>query len=159
MNITSATGSDLEWLVDWWVALARDQRRHGSHLCAATNRTRIRETMAHQIAGGSVYVARTPDPAGFVMFHLEEGSFAQDVVRGVVSNIYVAPDARSRGVGSALLAAAEEALADAGAEIVTLDALAANDAARRFYARHGYTRHRIELEKRVESDKTKRKKS
>lgn len=84
---------------------------------------------------------------GFVMFGLETGGYEQDVTRGVVHNLYVRPPHRDRGVGSALLDAAESALAERGADVVSLEAMLANQAAVRFYRRNGYRCHRVELEK------------
>lgn len=86
---------------------------------------------------------------GFVSATVESGTYEQDVTRGVVDNLYVEPDARDRGVGGDLLAAAEAALDDAGVDTVALEVMADNAAARRFYERHGYAPHRVELEKQV----------
>jgi ribosomal protein S18 acetylase RimI-like enzyme len=86
---------------------------------------------------------------GFVMFGLETGGYEQDVTRGVVHNLYVRPAHRDRGVGSRLLAAAERELAARDADVVSLEAMMANQAAVRFYERNGYRRHRVELEKRL----------
>lgn len=87
---------------------------------------------------------------GFVMFGLETGGYEQDVTRGVVHNLYVRPAHRGRGVGSRLLAAAERELAARDADVVSLEAMMANQAAVRFYERNGYRRHRVELEKRLD---------
>jgi ribosomal protein S18 acetylase RimI-like enzyme len=87
---------------------------------------------------------------GFVMFGLETGGYEQDVTRGVVHNLYVRPAYRDRGVGSRLLAAAERELAARDADVVSLEAMMANQAAVRFYERNGYRRHRVELEKRLD---------
>jgi len=85
--------------------------------------------------------------AGFVMFGLESGAYEQDVVRGVIHNLYVRPASRDAGIGSRLLSAAEAALEDEGADVVSLEAMTANEAAVAFYERHGYRPHRVELEK------------
>jgi ribosomal protein S18 acetylase RimI-like enzyme len=89
---------------------------------------------------------------GFVMFGLEGGDYEQTVTRGVVHNLFVVPERRSEGVGSALLRRAEEDLSAFGADVVSLEAMAANADARRFYERHGYRTHRVELEKSARSD-------
>ncbi len=47
---------------------------------------------------------------------------------------------------------AEELLRQAGADILALEAMADNESARRFYRRHGYRPHRVELEKSMRSD-------
>ena len=136
-----------------WVELAAGQRDHGSHLLAPANRQRVRETMLRHAAADTAFVARDgTDVVGFVTFGTESEGYAQDVDRGVVHNIYVRPTDRGAGVGSALLAAAEAALADRGVGVVALRAMADNEAARRFYRRHDYEPHRVELERPVESD-------
>lgn len=87
---------------------------------------------------------------GFVSFGLEVDGFERDVERGTVHNLYVRPEVRSRGVGRALLQGAEGELRAAGADCVTLEALAANEAAVSFYREAGYREHRVELEKSLE---------
>lgn len=134
-------------LADLWVKLAADQRDHGSHLRAAENRSAVREQLLRQLATGNVRVVRADgDIVGFVSFDLESGAFEQDVTRGIVENLYVVPEHRGEGHGTALLHAAEDALAKRGVDHVTLEVLADNERARRFYRRHGYGPHRIELE-------------
>ena len=158
MHVEPATLSEVELLADWWVELAAEQRAFDSHLFADENRELIREAIGRGILAGTVLVARPDideeqeaaadiDPLGFVMFSLESGRYRQDVTRGIVDNLYVRPAKRNRGVGSELLEAAERALYEAGAETVSLDSMAENEGARRFYRRHGYTPHRIEFEK------------
>jgi ribosomal protein S18 acetylase RimI-like enzyme len=180
-----------ESLATWWVALADEQRAHGSHLLGEPNRQLIQEAVARHIVTDGLLVARL-DPSseaggrdeaednahadvdaagfeadtgtdaddsgsddsddggraivGFVMFGPETGSYDQSVDRGIVENVFVRADYRGRGVGSALLDAAERALIDSGVDRIALEAMANNDAARRLYARRGYRPHRVELE-------------
>lgn len=58
---------------------------------------------------------------------------------GEIEAIYLDPDARGRGLGSALLAVAMTRLGDAGFASAVLWVLTANGPARRFYERHGFT--------------------
>lgn len=140
-------------VADLWVALAREQRPFGSHLRAERNRPVIREALVRHIIADGLLVARTEgDLVGFVMYGPESERYEQDVSRGIVRNLVVSPGHRNEGIGAALLAAAETALAEAGFEVVALSALAGNEAARRFYTRQGYREHRVELEKPLESD-------
>ncbi|WP_224270760.1 GNAT family N-acetyltransferase [Haloprofundus salinisoli] len=139
-------------IAELWVALAAGQREFGSHLCADANREKIYDAITRHIVIGGLLVARDPEIVGFVMFEPEADGYEQDVSRGTIQNVYVEPAYRNEGVGSALLDAAESALADAGACVVRLDAMADNEAARRLYERRGYRLHRVELEKRVEND-------
>ncbi len=153
VRVTPATNADIDVVTDQWVALAHDQRRHGSTLLAAENRGSVREWVARSVVTGELLVARDGDEvAGFVGFSLDRGEYDRDHVRGTVSNLFVRPERRGEGVGSELLTAAEDALVDAGAEAVALEALADNGRARSFYADHGYEPHRIELRKPLGDD-------
>ncbi len=154
MDIEAPTLADADSLADLWVELAYDQRDHGSHLPPEPNREAVLDGLSRHIVAGDVLAARRADGTfvGFVQFGPDGGSYEQDVERGVVENLYVRPDHRGDGLGSELLARAEQALLDAGVERVALEVLADNEAARRFYARHGYEPHRVELEKSPESD-------
>jgi ribosomal protein S18 acetylase RimI-like enzyme len=153
LRITVPDMAAVDAIADLWVELADDQQQFGSHLHSEANRGAIQETLAGHVVTETVLVARDPDLLGFVTFKLETGRYRQDVTRGIVVNLFVRPQRRNEGVGSALLAAAERELAAAGADVVALDVLATNADAVRFYDRHGYRPHRIELEKRVESDR------
>lgn len=154
MPVELATLDDLDRVVELWVALAAEQRQHGSHLTAEPNRDLIREALAQHIVDHTCLVAREgpvqvrdpPPVVGFVSFDREEDGLDRDVARGVVQNLYVVPEARNRGLGSELLEAAEEALAAAGAERIVLEAMAANAAGRRFYEERGYEAHRVTYE-------------
>lgn len=158
MRVELATLADLDRVVELWVALAAEQREHGSHLTVEPNRELMRETLARHVVDHTCLVARdgTADTdkaqpiVGFVSFDPERDGLDRDAVRGVVQNLYVVPEARGRGLGSQLLDAAEDALAAAGVDRIVLDAMAANDAARGFYEARGYEPHRVTYERRVE---------
>jgi len=89
---------------------------------------------------------------GFVMFSVDTQAFETTVPRGTIQNLYVQPAFRNDGIGSELLDAATVALAERGIDVVKLEVMATNDAARRFYRRHGFEPHRVQLAKRVEND-------
>ncbi|GAA0539852.1 GNAT family N-acetyltransferase [Halorubrum ejinorense] len=154
-RIEPATADDVDAVTDMWVALAAGQREYGATLRAEANRAAVREWAAQSAVTGELLVARAPngeserEPGliGFVGFSVERGGYERDGVRGTVSNLYVSPEWRGEGIGAALLDAAERALAGEGADRVALEALAANDRAREFYADRGYDRHRVELTK------------
>jgi ribosomal protein S18 acetylase RimI-like enzyme len=155
--VEPADTDDVDALVELWVELATDQRRYGSHLLAAPNRGRIRESMLQHVVADTALLARRGAAsggriAGFVTFGRESEGFRQDRTRGIVHNIYVRPGDRGEGIGARLLSAAEAALAEAGVESVALQTMAGNDRARAFYRRQGFEPHRVELEKRLESD-------
>lgn len=154
VEVTTADPGEVDSLAAQWVELARGQRDHGSHLRPEENRVRVRERFARHSASDELLVARpTAGEAGvvgFVTFRVRSDRYETDRERGLVKNLYVVPDWRDRGVGSDLLAAAERRLRERGADVVSLEAMASNAAARRFYRRHGYEPHRVEFEKPVE---------
>lgn len=153
MEITPATTELTETVTDLWVDLARGQRRYGSHLLGSENCAAIRETVVQRIVTDDLLVARREgEVVGFVMYTVERGRYEQDVTPGLIENIYVIPAARRNGIGTRLLQRAEERLTEAGATVIRLEAMADNDAARQFYATHGYRPHRIELERPTEND-------
>lgn len=152
MPVELATLEDLDRIVELWVALAEEQRRHGSQLTAEPNRDLMREALAQHVVGHTCLVAREGDGApppivGFVSFDVERDGLDRDVERGVIQNLYVVPEARNQGLGSDLLDAAEDALMAAGADRIVLEAMAANEAAREFYEARGYEPHRVTYER------------
>lgn len=84
-------------------------------------------------------VAEDPSgtPLGFVWLKTDRDYFTGDPV-GHVIDIAVVPSAEGRGVGRALLEAAERWAVDAGYRYLTLHVFAGNDRARRLYERVGY---------------------
>ena len=182
MEVDSPTPGETAQVVELWLALAADQRRHGAHIRADANRGPAAESLGRAATEGRLLVARETDKesprdtdragpgdgdgtdtgtgtevatgaiVGFVSFRIETGVYERDVTRGLVENIYVVPESRGEGVGTALLAAAERRLADRGATRVTLEALAANDRARSFYRTRGYEPHRVAFEKPLDID-------
>jgi len=162
MRIEPATTDDVDALVEQRVALAETQREHGSHIGASSNRETVRPLLAHHVVAGSVLVARAeaggdvegsePGILGFTNFGVEEGALDADATRGIVYNLYVVPEARGEGIGSALLEAAEEALVEMGADVLAIEALWGNEDARRLYEERGYEPHRVQFEREVEGD-------
>lgn len=177
VDVEPAAMDDVDAVADLWVDLAAGQREYRSHLLAEPNRAAVADALARSVVRGDLLVARGPIDAadggpagrrygttrrdtgrgrdrggvgpivGFVMFGVESGTYEQDATIGAVHNLYVRPAARDAGVGSALLAAAERALDEAGADTVSLEAMVDNEAALRFYRARGYHAHRVELEK------------
>lgn len=178
MRVTPAVPGDLGVLVEMWVDLAADQREYGSHIRPEDNRKTIRNALAHSIVVDEVLVARressaeddqtsdddddrssddddpetTDELLGFVQFSLQSNEYDQDCSRGLISNVYVRPEHRNSSIGTRLLSAAETNLENSGADVVSLEAMADNANARRFYRRHGYEAHRIVLEKSLAAD-------
>jgi GNAT superfamily N-acetyltransferase len=72
-------------------------------------------------------------------------------VQAYIGELAVAEHAEGRGVGSALISAAEEWARDKGYKLVVLDTGAANVRARAFYARLGYVEESVKLAKVLDS--------
>jgi ribosomal protein S18 acetylase RimI-like enzyme len=152
-EIRTPTVEDAPPIASCWVKLARGQRSHGSHVQAEPNREAILQAITRHIVADELRVATVEDEiVGFVMIGFETGEYELDCRRGTIQNLFVEPDHRNRGLGSGLLEAAEQMLAERGADVVSLEVLAPNERARRFYRRHGYDPHRIELTKQLEND-------
>jgi ribosomal protein S18 acetylase RimI-like enzyme len=81
-------------------------------------------------------------PVGYVMAHVHEG--ADDTWPtgdriGEIESLALVPGERGSGLGSLLMDAAEQRLAEVGAQDVLLHVMVGNDDARRFYERRGMT--------------------
>ena len=91
--------------------------------------------VAHLDAGGEVHVW---DQDGRVVGFATTGPGREDATAGELYAIHVDPPAQGAGVGSALLAAAEQSLRGAGHREAILWTFEANGLARAFYERHGW---------------------
>jgi ribosomal protein S18 acetylase RimI-like enzyme len=149
-TIEAAETNDADAVVEMWIALAEGQRQYDSHIPAEPNRTQIREAVLRHITGNQLLLARDQQLCGFVMFTVEQGTFEQDVTRGIVENLYVSPDVRGQGIGTELLSRAERRLDTRGADAIALNVMATNEPARQFYRERGYSPQRLELEKPLE---------
>ncbi len=82
------------------------------------------QAMHNRIASGKVFVKKTgTDVVGFIAFE-----------NGYLDCLYLTPEARNKGVGTALLGRAKTASPDG----LALWTLTKNTGARRFYAREGF---------------------
>ncbi|MFP8888778.1 GNAT family N-acetyltransferase [Natrialbaceae archaeon A-CW2] len=150
IDIERATTEDLEAVADAWVRLARDQASYGSHVLAEPNRQTMLATLgAYQVDGGLLVARETETIVGFASVTVEHGSLTLDCTRGLLSNLYVEPEYRGRGIGTALLEAAENELRERGVDVCTLEAMARNESACRFYREAGYDSFRIGFERRL----------
>lgn len=118
-------------------------RRPGSEMAE----THLAHLLAWAAArpGGSALIAERAAPLGFCISGVEE-EFGDYVlpgnrVHGVISDLYVVPEARGRGVGRALIAEAERIMRAAGLDRVHIATLSANEAAASAYRALGYAPH------------------
>ena len=145
--------TDVDRIVSLWKALVRSQGPFGTSLLAEGNDRAVRDRLSYLLAIDGVRVARCQESiVGFVTFELWQDTFEYETSAGVVQNLFVDPDHRCRGIGSALLAAAESELTNRGAVRIRLEVLIANERARSFYTRHGYNPQRLTLQKDGETD-------
>jgi GNAT superfamily N-acetyltransferase len=88
--------------------------------------------------GASILVAESAggERVGFVHVHEEEDYYAGPCAH--IGDVVVAPDWQGRGVGKALLSAAEQWAREAGYGLVTLNVFLNNEQARAVYQRAGY---------------------
>jgi GNAT superfamily N-acetyltransferase len=91
--------------------------------------------VAHLEGGGTVHLW---DQDGRVVGFATAGPGRDDATTGELYAIYVDPPAQGAGVGTALLAAAEQSLREASHREAILWTFEANGLARAFYERHGW---------------------
>jgi ribosomal protein S18 acetylase RimI-like enzyme len=128
---------------DWILALAPRLHAFGPPP------TRAREVMDQAVVAGLdqalsapgdgtvVLVAEGTQPLGFVHIHGVTDFFTHEV-HGHVSDLAVDPAAEGRGVGRALMAAAESWARERGWRLLSLNVFTENHRARELYQRLGY---------------------
>jgi GNAT superfamily N-acetyltransferase len=90
------------------------------------------------LAGADVVALLAGDPAvGVALMTLRPNVWYPGPV-ALLDELYVAPTVRGRGIGSALLAAAETVARERGGELLEVNVDGDDVDARRFYERHGY---------------------
>jgi GNAT superfamily N-acetyltransferase len=91
------------------------------------------------LAGGDVIAFLAGDPSVAVALLTLRPNVWYDGPVVLVDELYVAPEARGRGIGSALLAAVESLTCERGGQLIEIAVDGADTDAHRFYERHGYT--------------------
>ena len=90
------------------------------------------------LAGGDVVALLVGDPAiGVALLTLRPNVWYAGPV-ALLDELYVIPEMRGRGRGSALLAAAEAVVRQRGGDVLEINVDGGDTDARRFYQRHGY---------------------
>jgi len=91
------------------------------------------------LEAGDVIGLLVGEPAvGVAVLTLRPNVWYDDPV-ALLDELYVVPGRRGRGLGSALLAAAETVTRERGGELLEINVDGEDADARRFYERHGYT--------------------
>ena len=98
----------------------------------------LRTRLERLLDGGQVVALLVGDPAvGVAVLSLRPNVWYDGPV-GLLDELYVAPAHRGTGLGTALLAAAEEQARARGSELMEINVDGEDVDARRFYERHGY---------------------
>jgi len=98
----------------------------------------LAERLTRLLAGAETIALLGGDPpVGVALVTLRPNVWFEGPV-ALLDELYVVPEQRGRGLGSGLLAAAEEAARGRGAELMEVNVDGEDTDARRFYERHGY---------------------
>lgn len=143
IRISAATADDIPEILASAAALVATDA--GWHDAAATNIGWAAQTglayCTSLLASGDNLVLLSRDGndvVGHLAGRLSGPGSVHPILVAELESIHVYPSYRSRGVGEQLLTAFLEWAAVKGAQRATVTAYAANDGARRFYARHGF---------------------
>jgi GNAT superfamily N-acetyltransferase len=94
--------------------------------------------LEHLLADANVFALLAGDPAvGLALLTLRPNVWVSGAV-ALLDELYVVPAERGRGIGTALLKAAEEECRRRGSALLEINVDGEDVAARRFYERHGY---------------------
>ncbi len=151
IRISTATADDLPEIVASVGALIATDA--GAHDAAATN---LRWAAENGIAycasllaesGNLVLLARDDNEvAGHLVGRLSGPGSVHPIRVADLESVHVYPAHRNRGIGEQLVTAFLAWAAEKGAQRATVTAYAANDGARRFYARHGFAVRSVTLD-------------
>jgi ribosomal protein S18 acetylase RimI-like enzyme len=101
---------------------------------------------------GAIFLAETGNgPAGFLACYVDENVFETARAELVVSDLWVAPELRSRGVCTALIAAAQAHARGLGLSRLIVSSLSENDAAHAAYESLGFRRSLVTFERGVDA--------
>ena len=98
----------------------------------------LKELLTGRAARGAIWVAQTQGVLTGYLIVVLLMSVEHQGLMGEIDEFFVVPEARSRGTGTQLLAAAEAGLRQRGCVRLQLQLGTANARARDFYQRHGY---------------------
>lgn len=132
-----------------WRDVPRDERRFSNR---GDFEREFRSRVRSIIEGKSATIMVAEDDSGrllgYVVFAPAK-SMMSPAPYGFIYDVWVAPAVRRHGVGSKLLAAAEDNIRKLGLRKMKLEVRAANTGARRLYASRGFEPERIFMSKRL----------
>ena len=130
MTVRPATADDLPTLYELWREFEAEVPEAPYRVVDPEKEdAEVREYVERHLA---LVAEHDGGPVGFALAKLETKRIC------LLSDIYVRPDWRARGVGRELLTAVVRWSGEQGAEVLTLGVLATNPAARSFYYRLGF---------------------
>ena len=146
LAIVRATLSRLDEVEPLWLALHAHHAVVGAPVAPvrppAESGSRRRAQCAEWLTSGTavLLLAEEEQPVGYLVLRVEDGPPTWAVGDRVaeIETLSVLPQARSRGVGKALMAAAREAAREMRATNLSVGLVHTNEAARRFYEREGF---------------------
>lgn len=101
----------------------------------------IASRLAQLLADERTFALLTGHPAvGIALVTLRTNLWHEGLV-GLLDELYVAPDERNQGLGTALLKAAEAEVLARGGDVLEIGVDGEDIDAQRFYERHGYVHH------------------
>jgi GNAT superfamily N-acetyltransferase len=93
------------------------------------------------LLGGGLFALLAGEPAiGIALVSLRNNVWSEGPV-ALLDELYVVPDQRNHGIGSALLRAVEDESRQRGTMLLEINVDGEDTDARRFYERHGYANH------------------
>ena len=98
----------------------------------------LKELLTHRPERGLIWIAESQQALVGYLIVVLLMSVEHQGLMGEIDEFFVLPEARSCGIGTKLLAAAEEELRQHGCVRLQLQLAAANSRARPFYERHGF---------------------
>ena len=154
IHIRDAHAEDREFiigLVPHLLDFGPPQWRDGQQMAAVDNRV-IGNALGGQSPNSVVLIAEDGSGQRLGFIHLTEEEDYYGGACGHVGDVVVAPEARSRGVGRALLAAGERWARGRGYRLLTLNVFLANERARALYEELGFRPETVRHVKHLGSD-------
>lgn len=142
-ELRRAVATDLEALTRLWVALGEHHAaRDPQYALRPGAAGRVREILRRELrrADRAAFVADAAGALiGYALVRVDEApDFVAEGPRAAIDDLYVAPEARRRGIGAALAAAASGWARERGASHVEVRVAAANPEGQAFWRAQGY---------------------